>query len=140
MRFDIDKLADSVAKACPRAVFALLHGSAKDGFVRAGADVDIAVYIEGKPDFEFYRRAYEAVSSVAGGVEPDVGILNRAEPVYRFEALKGRLLFSRDTEKYLDFFSLTCREYESQMVDYQRQWEYRKNRNQRPLAKLNRCN
>ena len=97
--------------------------------------MDIAVYIEGKPDFEFYRRAYEAVSSVVPGAEPDVGILNRAEPVYRFEALKGRLLFSRDTERYLDFFSLTCREYERQMADYQRQWEYRKNRNQ-PLAPI----
>ncbi len=130
MTFDIDKLADSVEKACPEAVFALLHGSARDGFVREGADVDIAVYIEGKPDFEFYRRAFEAVSSVAGDAEPDVGMLNNAEPVYRFEALKGRLLFSRDMEKYREFFSLTCREYESQMADYQRQWEYRKNRNQ----------
>jgi len=128
MTFDIDKLADSLEKACPQAVFALLHGSAKNGFVREGADVDIAVYIEGKPDFEFYRRAYAAVSSVAAGAEPDVGILNRAEPVYRFEALKGRLLFSRDMEKYLDFFSLTCRLYEGQMADYQRQWEYRRNR------------
>ena len=124
MKFDVDKLADSIEKACPQAVFALLHGSAKDGVVNDGSDVDIAVFVAGKPSFDIYRQVYDAVDSAGIDAEADVGILNNAEPVYRFESLKGRLLFSRDTEKYLDFFSLTCREYECQMADYQRQLEY----------------
>ena len=63
--------------------------------------------------------------ALVADADPDIGILNGAEPIYRFEALKGRLLFCRDEERYLDFFSLTCREYESQIADYERQRRYR---------------
>jgi thiamine monophosphate kinase len=58
-------------------------------------------------------------------VRCDAGILNSAEPVYRFEALKGRLLFVHDRVGYAAFYSLTCREYESQMASYERQRLYR---------------
>ena len=64
--------------------------------------------------------------SVVPDVRCDIGILNSAEPIYRFEALKGRLLFARDQERYVTFFSKTCREYESQMFDYERQLKYRR--------------
>jgi hypothetical protein len=43
----------------------------------------------------------------------------------RFEPLKGRLLFARDMNRFLDAYSLACREYESQMRDYERQARYR---------------
>ncbi len=66
-----------------------------------------------------------AVSEIVPGIECDIGILNNAEPVYRFEALRGKLLFARDYEAYLKFYSLTCREYESQLADYERQHRYR---------------
>ena len=52
------------------------------------------------------------------GVNVDLGVLNEKEPVYRFEALKGRLLFTRDLECRLHFYSLTCREYEHWMFHY----------------------
>jgi hypothetical protein len=45
--------------------------------------------------------------------------------VYRFEALKGRLLFARDRDFLAEFHSLTCREYETQMIHYARQRRYR---------------
>lgn len=66
-----------------------------------------------------------ATAQVVPGVECDVGVLNDADPVFRFEALRGQLLFTRDRERYLDVYSLTCREYESQMADYERQHRYR---------------
>lgn len=125
MNFDIKKLSAQIQKACPQAVFALLHGSAKDGKVNPGSDIDIALYIKGQPSLDLYSNASQAVSEVCPNAEPDIGILNNAEPVYRFEALKGRLLFNNDLETYLHFFSLTCREYESQLADYQRQHKYR---------------
>ena len=65
------------------------------------------------------------MSERAPGAYCDIGFLNHAEPVYRFEALRGRLLFTRNVETYLRFFSLTCREYESQLADYERQYRYR---------------
>ena len=125
MRFDVNKLATLLKDKCPQICLALLHGSAKDGQVKEGSDIDLALLIDGKPTLQLYADVSEWVEAVAPGVQCDIGILNNAEPVYRFEALKGRLLFFRDEEQYLRFFSLTCREYESQVADYQRQQRYR---------------
>ncbi|MFQ6036453.1 MAG: nucleotidyltransferase domain-containing protein [Sedimentisphaerales bacterium] len=125
MKFDVHKLADLLKQQCPEICFALLHGSAKDGQVKQAGDIDLALFIEGKPTLELYEKVSRCAEAVAPGVKCDTGILNNAEPVYRFEALKGRLLFFRNQEQYLHFFSLTCREYESQVADYQRQQRYR---------------
>jgi predicted nucleotidyltransferase len=125
MKIEIETLSQSLKKECPEIIFAILHGSAQNGTVKEGSDIDIALYIKGKADFELYTRIYKIFDSLIRGCEPDIGILNNAEPIYRFEALKGKLLFSRDEDKFLDFFSLACREYENQMADYERQRKYR---------------
>ena len=125
MKFDCEQLAEALKSSCPQAVFALLHGSAKDGDVNPGSDLDIALWLKGQPTLDVYQHAYDAIQSVVSGVEPDVGILNSAEPIYRYESLKGKLLFCRDRDTYVEFFSQTCRQYEFQMADYQRQHRYR---------------
>ena len=122
---NIDKLIASLENSCPEVVFALLHGSARDGFIKRGSDIDLAFYLKKRATLSFYERVMSAVSEIAPGIECDIGILNNAEPVYRFEALRGKLLFARDYEAYLKFYSLTCREYESQLADYERQHRYR---------------
>jgi len=125
MRFDIHKLAHLLKERCPQIYFALLHGSAKDGQVKYGSDIDLALLIDGKATLGLYETVSQCVEAVAPGVQCDIGILNKAEPVYRFEALRGTLLFFRSEEQYLLFFSVTCREYESQVADYERQQCYR---------------
>lgn len=126
MTFDIEHLAECVKTACPEARFAFLFGSAKDGNVKSGADIDVGLYVDAPHDFDLYNRAMEAIEKVAPGVEPDISVVNRdSDVVLRFEILKGRKLFLRDLETYLDFFSLTCREYEDQMASYERQRRYR---------------
>jgi predicted nucleotidyltransferase len=123
--FDPNVLAGALEVALPDAVFGFLMGSAAGGTVAESSDLDLAFYLNGRPSIEFYRRVSEAVRELLPGVTCDTGVLNFAEPVYRFEALKGRLLFTRDEERYVEFFSRTCREYESQMFDYERQLRYR---------------
>jgi len=86
----------------------------------------MAFYLREKPTFDFYSNVEEIAGDFFPTVRCDTGILNSAEPVYRFEALKGRLLFARDQERYASFFSQACREYESQMFDYERQRCYRR--------------
>ncbi|MCX5634089.1 MAG: nucleotidyltransferase domain-containing protein [Phycisphaerae bacterium] len=125
MKFDTNKLSESLNKQCPEIIFAILHGSSQEGIIREGSDIDIAIYINGKATLDLYQQIYGIVASVVPDSEPDIGILNNTEPVYRFETLKGKLLFSRDEEKFLEFFSLTCREYENQIADYERQHKYR---------------
>jgi hypothetical protein len=124
--FEPAELASVLRETLPEAEFCFLLGSAMDGIVAVGSDLDLAFYLQGKPSFAFYERVVEAVKRLMPDVRCDTGILNNAEPVFRFEALKGRLLFARDQERYLTFFSRTCREYESQMFDYERQRRYRR--------------
>ena len=125
MTFEIDQLAELLKDGCPKIDMAFLHGSAKDGIVRPHSDIDLALLINGKPTWELYQQVENLVESIAPGAPCDIGILNNNEPVYRFEALKGNLLFARDQEQYLSFFSLSCRQYEYQIADYQRQKRYR---------------
>ena len=108
---------------------AFLFGSAKDGVVKVGSDVDVALLLEQNVDCEVrslvYKTVFEFIDECAPGAMADIGFLNGVEPVYRFEALKGRLLFARDMDEYAAYYSITCREYESQMADYERQLNYR---------------
>ena len=126
-------------------VFAYLHGSAAvSGVVPAHSDLDVALFVDpvvlnagsgagtiadpvttGYPLCAAYDAVARVAESVAPGVRCDIGILNGAEPVFRFEVLKGRLLFCRDREQWLHFYSLTCREYESQLFHYEKQHRYR---------------
>ena len=126
VHFDPEHLASVLEEQLPHVVFCFLMGSAVSGIVKARSDLDLAFYLDEKPSYGFYGKAMDVVRSVVSDVRCDVGILNAAEPVYRFEALKGKLLFTRDEERYITFFSRTCREYESQIIDYERQRRYRR--------------
>lgn len=131
--FDPDRLSRELEQRLPCIAFAYLMGSAKEGLVEPHSDLDLAVYLDPKSpeqdssfDFlDFYSTTQRLVEEIVGPVRCDLGILNKAEPVYRFEALKGRLLFSRNEELRASFYSLTCREYEHQLFDYERQRRYR---------------
>jgi hypothetical protein len=123
--FDPIAVGAALHAECPEVDFAILMGSGRDGKIPPGGDLDLAVGLRGHLSFELHQRIAEVVGRVVPGVDIDLGHFDRAEPVYRFEALKGRLLFTRDPERYPAAFSRTCREYESQMKDYERQASYR---------------
>lgn len=123
--FDPDQLAGHLEKEITSAGFCLLMGSAVDGEVAEGSDLDLAFYLTEPLSTDFYAQVEAVVGRHVPGVRCDIGILNQADPIFRFEALKGRLLFVRSKELYASFFSLTCREYESQMFDYEKQRKYR---------------
>ena len=132
--FDCDVLGRSLEQVLPAVVFAYLHGSsAETCTVRPHTDIDIALFLSSEFVHENGHPAVsDAITAVEGvadtyvpGVRADIGILNDTEPVFRFEVLKGRLLFCRDRETWLRFYSLTCREYESQLFHYEKQHRYR---------------
>ena len=127
--FDPRVLGERLREECPELAFALLMGSARDGVVPAGGDLDLAVSLDTTLNLPLLERITAICQRVAPDTDVDIGCFDRAEPVYRFEALKGRLLFARDQDRYLDAYSLACREYESQMFDYERQARYRLERN-----------
>lgn len=125
VRFSPERLAAVADEAAPWAVFALLHGSAHEGYVGSRGDIDLAFFAPERVSVERFGQLMKALSTVVPEELLDIGFLREAEPVYRFEALKGRLLFCRDMGRYAAFFSLTCREYEEQMQSYARQRRYR---------------
>jgi hypothetical protein len=87
--------------------------------------LDLAVSVESNFTLALMDRISVVAQRTLPDVPIDIGCFDRAEPVYRFEALKGRILFARDDERFINAFSLACREYESQMYDYERQAGYR---------------
>ena len=123
--FDVKTLSEVIKGKFTEVVFAYILGSASAGNVQPYSDLDLAVYLETNPNLDFYTELQQVCAQVVGPVKCDVGILNNADPVYRFEALKGHLLFTRNREKWLTFYSRTCREYEHQLYDYEKQRLYR---------------
>ena len=123
---NLEALGEALKKEVPEIEFAFILGSsAETGTVQPYSDLDIAVYLGSKPDMRIFERILAVCGDFTGPVRCDLGFLNDAEPVYRFEALKGRLLFARDRDLLAEFHSLTCREYETQMIHYARQRRYR---------------
>jgi len=89
-------------------VFAYLHGSFTED--RPFRDVDIAVYVKGRVP-QFYEEELEEELSRLIGLPVDVRLLNNAPVTFRFRAIGGLLLFSRDERARCDFEEMAMREY-----------------------------
>ena len=115
IRFSPALVAEELKTRIPDISFALLFGSAREGLIRSGSDLDLAVYHggPGAPDARFVEETTGLVERVIPGCECDLTILNNAGVMVAFEALKGKLLFVRPEARdlYADFFSLTARQY-----------------------------
>jgi len=107
--------------------FAFLFGSSKDGkLIKDGADVDIALYLSEKPSADMLAEIVGLCQDAIQYDNIDLVVLNDADPILSFEALSGRLLVCNNEEAYLSFFSLTCRQYEDEMLRIERSISYRR--------------
>ena len=124
---DLERLA-AVLGAIESIEYAIVFGSARDGIVRAGSDLDVAVSLA-HDEAQNIDRLLDIVGKVedACGVTCDLTVLNTAGPVLRHEALKGRILFvRRDRESaFCEFYVRTCAECEDLMAWRARQLAYR---------------
>jgi len=116
MKLDLDALAFAL-EAEPRIVLAVLFGSARDGSVREGGDVDVAVLLDPPlSPLSFYALYQELAGRLRAVQELDLVDLNHANSVLAFEALQGRRLVVRDAEAVAAFASRVAREYEDDML------------------------
>lgn len=125
---NINKLAKRLKEKFPEILFAFLFGSSKDGKIRKGSDIDLAIYIqECKDTFTLISRILKIVESEISTDNFDLVILNDTDPVLAMEALQGKILFIRKEamDTYTDFYSLTCRVYEDHIFWTKKQLEYR---------------
>ena len=126
MPLDLPALSTVISSRFPNIAFAYLFGSSKDGIVKKGSDVDIALYYTGNdPLIRF--QVDEALERAFEGMVFDLVELQKAEPVLAFEALSGSRLFVRPEaiETFLDFFTLTSRIYRDRMYWINKQLIYR---------------
>ena len=126
MQLDLPYLSSVIETQFPDIAFAYLFGSAKEGSLKEGSDVDIALYYTGKEDLmRFYVE--EELEKVFGGIVFDLVELQKANPVLAFEALSGSVLFIRPEamDVYLYFYTLTCRLYRDRIYWMNKQLEYR---------------
>jgi predicted nucleotidyltransferase len=124
---DLQHLA-TIVSGIESVEYALVFGSARDGVVQAGSDLDVAVSLA-DAEAQSIDRLLKIVSRIedALGVTCDLTVLNTAETVLRHEALKGRVLFVRPDreDEFLEFYARTCAEYEDLMAWRARQLAYR---------------
>ena len=116
MTLDMEALASAFAED-PRVVLAVLFGSARDGTVRQGSDVDIGVLLApALSPLEFYAFYVEMTARLSAIPELDLVDLNHAGSVLAFEALRGRRLYVGNDEAVAAFSSRVAREYEDDML------------------------
>jgi predicted nucleotidyltransferase len=118
---DLEKLADYLRRDS-RVVGATVFGSARDGRVRPGSDLDLAVLFDQPLSAEEFLDFYSDLCNRAPGVERvDLISLNQADPILAFEAISGTFLCTNDVDKMAGYFSLVCREYEDVMGNLEHQ-------------------
>lgn len=104
----------------PNVAASWVFGSAQDGDVREGGDLDIGVLFAAKPSLDALADLRGALQDAVDFEEVDLIVLNRASPILRFEAVCGRLLTDQDIAARAAFVSLTAREYEHSMAMLER--------------------
>ena len=101
---DIEKLTQALQQD-NRVSLAYLFGSALDGKLpRQDADIDIGVYIEGKIDYDVVTGIMGLCQKALGYEKVDIGLLNQANPILRFEVISERPLVIKDKDLHATFF------------------------------------
>ena len=108
--------AGRVVGLFPNIVSAWVFGSSKDGQAREGSDLDIGLLFDKKPSLSELATLSADLQKALEFDEIDLSTLNEASSILRFEAISGRLLFSRDNGRRAEFVSLAAREYEHDMA------------------------
>jgi uncharacterized protein len=101
-------------------IAAWVYGSAQEGNVRPGSDIDVGVLFDGRPSLDELVDLRAALQEALQYEEIDLVVLNEASPILRFAAVSGRPVYVADRERRAGFVSLTAREYEDEMAQWRR--------------------
>jgi len=98
----------------PAIFVAFLYGSHATGRVNSGSDIDIALLYDRNllPDVEQRLQLVDNLISITKR-DVDLLILNDASPIICMQVLrKGKIIFERNHQAYLDFFVKTVNKYD----------------------------
>ncbi len=99
---------------------AWVFGSTRSSRINEGGNLDIAVLFASTPSLDRLANLKDDLQRALQLDAIDLTLLNKANPILRFEAISGRSLFCRDAGRRAEFASLTAREYEDEMA--QAEW------------------
>ena len=100
---------------------ATIFGSARNGEVRTGGDLDVAVLYRQEPSPDRIFELLAEITETIGFDNVDLINLNKAGNVLAFEALNGAFICRNDREQLAAFSSLVAREYEDEMAQLKQQ-------------------
>ena len=115
-------------KTIPEIQFILLFGSAKDGHMAEGSDVDLGIGLKkNSKEFDVLMIISALLENKFPEIPFDLVNLCKASPILRFEALQGEVIFLPDDKEefFSDFYAKTCAEYEDQVFWMKKQLKYR---------------
>lgn len=115
VRVDLNR-AKKVWESVPSIVASWIFGSAQDGIVAQGSDLDIAVLFFSPPGLEQLAELRADLQDALGIDAIDMMTLNSAGTISAMEAVSGRTLFCRDFGRRAEFVSLLARQYEDDIA------------------------
>ncbi len=101
--------AETVLAADANVVAAWVFGSAQDGSVRPGSDLDIGVLFRSKPVLDELTDLLLGLQRALNFEGVDLVVLNGASSILRFEAISGHAIYCRDANERAEFVSLSAR-------------------------------
>ncbi|AEN73156.1 DNA polymerase beta domain protein region [Rhodothermus marinus SG0.5JP17-172] len=104
----------------PNVLAGWVFGSAREGTVRPGGDLDIGVLVEDPHAWDALAELRACLQEATGVDAIDLVVLNEAHPFLQFEAISGREVWCRDRERVTDFVVRVARAYEDAMILLQR--------------------
>ena len=91
-KIDWDR-AQPVWQATPGVIASWVFGSAQDGQVSVGRDIDIGLLMTSLPSLDEQLELVAKLESALQIDNVDLVILNDANPILRFEAIPGRAIY-----------------------------------------------
>lgn len=114
--------AEKVWKAYPNLIAVWSFGSAQDGSIAFGSDLDIALLFAEVPTFETLCNIRADLQEALELEDIDLMNLNTASVISAMEAISGTSLFCRNIGQRAEFASLISRQYEDDMAQLQRHY------------------
>jgi len=97
-------------------VFAVVFGSAQDGTVLPGSDLDLGICFDPRPGPDALVTLLTEIADLLPFDGIDLTDLTTADPILAFEAISGRFLCRNSPEGTAEAYSRICREYEDAMA------------------------
>ena len=123
---NISDIASAIKGSFPEIPFAHIFGTAANGVVKAGSDIDIAIWYNGTDPF-IKVKVLETIEPFVKNIPVDIINICNANPLLAHEVLTGNILFVRDEQKsfYASYYSRIAAEYEDKIYWIQKQLQYR---------------